>query len=95
MICLKTRKVAEWAYKLIEGSNEGELNTHQIYEEINKRTHNGVMMYALANVLSKCSAFEEIGKQKTSLERGNNWDVCLWKTTDKLDNPYTRHMIKA
>ena len=32
MICLKTRKVAEWAYNLIEGSDEGELNTHQIYE---------------------------------------------------------------
>tara|TARA_R110000803_G_scaffold113391_1_gene181745 strand:- start:83 stop:367 length:285 start_codon:yes stop_codon:yes gene_type:complete len=94
MICLKTRKVAEWAYNLIEGSDEGELNTHQIYEEINKRTRNGVMMYSLANVLSKCSAFEEVGKQKTSGIQ-SKYEVCLWKTTEKLDNSYTRHMIKA
>lgn len=90
---LKTRRIAEWAYRLIKESEDGALDTHEIYEAINRSSRNGVMMYSLANVLSKCPAFEEIGKSQTASIRNHSYEVCLWATTDDLDNGYTRHMI--
>jgi hypothetical protein len=90
---MKTRRIAEWAYNLIQKSEQQSLNTHEIYDEINRLSRNGVMMYSLANVLSKCPAFEEIGKANTASISNHSYEVCLWTTTDNLDNGYTRHMI--
>ena len=91
---MKTRRIAEWAYNLIQKSEQQSLNTHQIYNQINRSSRNGVMMYSLANVLSKCPAFEEIGKEQTASIGNGSYEVCLWTTRpENLDNGYTRHMI--
>lgn len=90
---MKTKRIAEWAYRLIEESEDGALDTHEIFDGINRLSRNGVMMYSLANVLSKCPAFEEIGKSQTASVGNHSYEVCLWATTKNLDNGYTRHMI--
>lgn len=92
---VRTRRIAEWALKVINESEDGCLNTHQIKELINTHTRHGTTTNQLSNVLAKSSAFKKIDMVRTTSILNDGYEIALWAATGQLDSTYTRHLIEG
>tara|TARA_R100000900_G_scaffold59639_1_gene48176 strand:- start:46 stop:330 length:285 start_codon:yes stop_codon:yes gene_type:complete len=83
-------RTIERIVQLIDESDNGQLNTQQIYDGFTNRWIKGAPTRArLGNLLAKCKEFEAVGKVKiTRGYAGHSYPIMVWGLRDEAATNY-------
>ncbi len=72
----RTKRLRKAIYNFLE--DNGEANTSQILDYINRRYRWGASINQLGNILAKDKRFEKVGFYNNSVGDGSRCRVCIW-----------------